>query len=277
MVFKNLGKRLLVAGIGGPLIIAAAWFGKIYFLLLVIAIAIISAYEFIILIQKKKSYPSKILAISAVFSLCCIVYYNRIDLFLPLTSLFLFLALFTEIFRPSNNSILNVSGALLTYLYVGGLMAFMVALRELPSQLSLDYMAGGEWMVMILLAIWICDSAAYFTGSRFGKHKLAPTISPNKTIEGAIGGGVAGLLTTWICQITFVKSLSLQDALLIGAIVGVLGQLGDLVESMFKRDAGVKDTSPLLPGHGGILDRFDSEMLVMPAVYFYLLAKFTLW
>ncbi|MFQ5628437.1 MAG: phosphatidate cytidylyltransferase [bacterium] len=276
MAFKDLGKRLLVAGVGGPLIIAAAWFGKIYFFLLVAAIAIISANEFIHLLKQKKSYPPLILTLPAVFSLCVIVYFNRFGLIIPLIASLVFFALLTEIFRPANNAVLNVSGVLTTFLYIGGLMSFMIALRELPTYLQLDYMAGGEWLVTILLAIWICDSAAYFVGSRFGKHKLAAKISPNKTIEGAIGGIVAGLLTTWICQMAFAKSLSLQDALVIGLITGVFGQMSDLVESMFKRDAGVKDTSSLLPGHGGVLDRFDSEMLVVPAVYFYLLAKFTL-
>ena len=277
MAYKDLGKRLLVAGAGGPLIIAAAWFGKIYFFILAAAIASISANEFILLLNQKKSYPLQTLMLPAVISLCVIVYFNRFGLIIPLMALLVFIALLTEIFRSTNNAVLNISGSLLTFLYIGGLMSFMIALRELPILLQLDdYRAGGEWLVTILLAIWICDSAAYFVGSRFGKHKLAAQISPNKTIEGAIGGIGGGILTTWLCQITFAKSLSLQDALTIGAIVGVLGQLGDLVESMFKRDAGVKDTSPLLPGHGGVLDRFDSEMLVAPAVYFYLLAKFTL-
>jgi phosphatidate cytidylyltransferase len=271
MVFKDLGKRLLVAGIGGPVILVAAWFGGIYFFLLVTAIALVSGFEFLSLIKEKNSSPPIVLILPAIFGLCLIVYVDRIDLLVPLTATFLFFLLTIEVVKSTNNAILNVSGGLLAFFYIGGLMAFMLALRELPVALQLDYRAGGEWLVMILLAIWICDSAAYFVGSRFGKSKLAPKISPNKTIEGAIGGIVAGILTTWVCQITFAKSLSAKDALIIGGIVGVFGQLSDLVESMFKRDAGVKDTSPLLPGHGGILDRFDSEMLVMPAVYFYLL------
>lgn len=271
MAFKDLGKRLLVAGIGGPVILVAAWFGSIYFFLLVTAIALVSGFEFLSLIKEKNSSPSVVLILSAIFVLCLIVFVDRIDLLIPITAIFLFFLLAIEVVKSANNVILNVSGGLLTFFYIGGLMAFMLALRELPATLQLDYRAGGEWLVMILLAIWICDSAAYFVGSRFGKNLLAPKISPNKTIEGAIGGIAAGILTTWVCQMTFVKSLSVQDALIIGLIVGVFGQLSDLFESMFKRDAGVKDTSPLLPGHGGILDRFDSEMLVMPAVYFYLL------
>lgn len=269
MAFKDIGKRLWVAVIAGPLVIAAAWLGGNVFFVLATLITLVSAYEFGAMLEKKNSFPPIFLTLPAIFALCLIVYLQRIELFVPLTTSLLIAALVVEIVRPANNALLNVSGTLITYLYIGGLMAYMIALRELPVQLGLDYQIGGQWIVLLFLAIWICDSAAYFVGSRFGKRKLAPMTSPNKTVEGALGGVAGGLLATWSCQLTFATSLSATDVVVIGLIVGVLGQASDLVESLFKRDAGVKDTSPLLPGHGGILDRFDSEMLVMPAVYLY--------
>ena len=107
-------------------------------------------------------------------------------------------------------------------------------------------------------------------GSKFGKHKLFPRVSPNKTVEGTAFGFFFALLTAYISQLTFLPEISLVDALVIGVICGSFGQASDLIESLFKRDAGVKDASNLIPGHGGVLDRFDSEILVAPVVYFYL-------
>ena len=128
---------------------------------------------------------------------------------------------------------------------------------------------GGKLIILLLLSIWICDSAAYIAGSRFGRHKLFSRVSPNKTVEGTLFGFLFALATAFACQMTFINELSLTQALVIGGICGSFGQLSDLVESLLKRDAGVKDSSNLIPGHGGILDRFDSEILVAPLVYFY--------
>lgn len=271
LAFKDIGKRVLVAAVGGPLVVAAAWFGGLSFLTLVILIILGAATEFNQLLTHKNSSPIRPLVLIALLGLCLIVYLQKFSLILPLTTLLLIVAITAEAGRPANNALLNVAGTLLTYAYIGGLMVYMIALRELPSLVGLDYQIGGQWLVTLLLAIWICDSAAYFVGSRFGKRKLAPRLSPNKTIEGALGGVAGGVLATWGCQLTFASSLTSADVVVLGLIVGVLGQLSDLIESLFKRDAGVKDTSSLLPGHGGILDRFDSEMLVMPVVYFYFL------
>jgi phosphatidate cytidylyltransferase len=112
----------------------------------------------------------------------------------------------------------------------------------------------------IIVTIWLTDSAAYFVGKYYGRHKLAPKISPKKTWEGSIGGLVAGILTT----IAFIHWLdySFGYALFLGVLISVVGQIGDLVESFVKRRCGVKDSGNLLPGHGGILDRFDSLLLV---------------
>jgi len=116
----------------------------------------------------------------------------------------------------------------------------------------------------------VCDTAAYIVGSYLGKHKLIPRISPNKSIEGTVAGFFFALITAYICYITFIQGLRLQDALVIGGIAGSIGQYGDLFESMFKRDAGVKDSSHIIPEHGGILDRFDSLTLSAPVVFLYL-------
>ena len=129
---------------------------------------------------------------------------------------------------------------------------------------------GGFTVLSVFASIWLCDSAAYFVGRAIGKHKLFERVSPNKTWEGAIAGLVFAIGGFVLAHHLLLPYLSLRDALVCGGIVGVFGQLGDLGESLLKRDAGVKDSSNLIPGHGGVLDRFDSLLFVSPLIYCYL-------
>jgi len=129
---------------------------------------------------------------------------------------------------------------------------------------------GGLTVVSLFVTIWMCDTAAYFVGLSIGRHSLFSRVSPKKTWEGAVGGFVFAVLTSFVLQKLLIPYLTSVDAIVIGAIVGVFGQVGDLIESRFKREAGVKDTSSLIPGHGGALDRFDSLIFVSPIVYLYL-------
>ena len=123
--------------------------------------------------------------------------------------------------------------------------------------------------IWLLVLIWSTDSAAYFVGRRIGRHKLAPHISPNKTIEGALGGLLAGVLLGCIYACLF-RQVAFGPALAISAIVSIIGQLGDLLESKIKRMANVKDSGKIFPGHGGVLDRFDSILLSSMFMYVFL-------
>ncbi len=125
----------------------------------------------------------------------------------------------------------------------------------------------------MIVTVWICDSAAYTFGKLWGKQKLIERISPNKTVVGFIGGIMGAFLSFYIMdQLGFIyQSLTIVDILILSFIVGVIGQLGDFVQSMFKRDAGVKDTGKLLLGHGGVLDRFDSLIFTSPVVLIFVL------
>ncbi|HEX9740327.1 MAG TPA: phosphatidate cytidylyltransferase, partial [Ignavibacteriaceae bacterium] len=125
-------------------------------------------------------------------------------------------------------------------------------------------------IISIFAAIWICDSAAYYGGTALGKHKLFARVSPNKTWEGAGFGFVFAVITIVLAKIIILNFLSLGTAIAIGIIIGLFGQIGDLIESLFKRDAGVKDSSSVIPGHGGIFDRFDSLLYTAPVILLYL-------
>ena len=127
------------------------------------------------------------------------------------------------------------------------------------------------FVLTIFIAIWACDIFAYFVGKKLGKHKLFPRVSPKKSIEGAIGGLLAVFIVFLIIVIFQLYSIQLYVALLSSLLIGVFGQFGDLVESWFKRDAGIKDSSNLLFGHGGFLDRFDSLIFVSPALLIFFL------
>lgn len=126
---------------------------------------------------------------------------------------------------------------------------------------------GFWWTLLLFICIWITDAGAYFTGYAFGKHKLWPTISPKKTVEGAVGGLILSIVVAICFSIWKPELLHMKDAWLLGLTIGIVGQLGDFIQSAYKRTFGVKDTGTLLPGHGGILDRCDSWLIVFPFVH----------
>ena len=139
-----------------------------------------------------------------------------------------------------------------------------------PVAIDQVYQWGGHTVISVFATIWICDTAAFHTGTFIGRHKLFLRVSPNKSWEGAIVGFIFAVGTAIAAQHLVLKYMSVGNAIVIGIIVGVFGQLGDLIESLLKRDAGVKDSSTLIPGHGGVFDRFDSLLFVAPIVYLYL-------
>ena len=171
----------------------------------------------------------------------------------------------------SKQTLVNTSATLLGTLYIGWLGSHVVALRELPHILGLPYALGMSFALLPFFLAWTCDTAAYLVGRAWGRHRLAPNVSPGKSVEGAVGGLVAAILASAVARVWFAPYLGLGQALILGLAVGVFAQLGDLVESLLKRDAETKESSTLIPGHGGVLDRFDSILFAAPLVYYFLL------
>lgn len=170
----------------------------------------------------------------------------------------------------SKSSLENGAGTAFGILYVAFLGSFMVALREGPGLAGLPRALGFPAVMGAFLSTWCCDTAAYLFGRAFGRHKLFPAVSPKKTWEGAgagLVGAVGGLaLTLWVLD----GSMGWGGLVGVGLALGVAAQVGDLVESRFKRQAGIKDSSRVIPGHGGVLDRFDGFLFVAPVLYYYL-------
>jgi phosphatidate cytidylyltransferase len=152
--------------------------------------------------------------------------------------------------------------------YAGFLTSFLAFLKRI------DPNHGGDTVVIVLLVAWVADTGAYFAGRFLGKTKLYEAVSPKKTWAGAWGGLVGSFAGVAVLKLFFAKWLEWSDVFLIAIPGGVLGQLGDLAESLIKRSVGVKDSGTLLPGHGGILDRIDAVLFIAPYVYAYLMVRF---
>lgn len=160
---------------------------------------------------------------------------------------------------------MNLSATLLGVFYIGFFMSSLVEIREMFADPF--YQRGGYVIISSMAAIWICDSAAYFGGTALGKHKLFRRVSPNKSWEGAMFGFIFAILTMLLAKEILLQFLSFNLIFLIGLTIGVFGQIGDLIESLFKRDAHIKDSSSIIPGHGGVLDRFDSLLYSAPIIF----------
>lgn len=200
------------------------------------------------------------------------------------------LMMLRELPRNRGSALMNIATTIFGVVYVSFFFGCLVGIRELfipedfpifrnfqlsgigiPDEIrGKVYQWGGYTVLVIFASIWICDSAAYFAGRAFGKHKLFERVSPNKTWEGAVAGLIGAVAAFLAGKLLLLPYLSLVEAGVCGAIIGIAGQMGDLAESLLKRDAGVKDSSTLIPGHGGVLDRFDSLLLSSPLLFLFL-------
>jgi phosphatidate cytidylyltransferase len=163
---------------------------------------------------------------------------------------------------PIEHRLKDTAITLFGVLYVGLTLSTLVSTRSLPA---------GEWLVFfVALVTWAADTGAYYAGTLWGSHLLAPSVSPKKTVEGVLGGMGLATGAALLAQAWFVPQLSLLDAVMLGVILTVSGLLGDLSESAIKRSVGVKDSGGILPGHGGMLDRLDSLLFTAPTFYYYI-------
>jgi phosphatidate cytidylyltransferase len=265
---ENL-KRVLVSIAGIPVILVASYLGGYYFVIFVAVISLVSFYEYSLLVKHKGANVNLPIGELIVLILLLNQFLGFVDLFsiILLSSLAL---LTIELFRNKESAIFNLGSTFLGIFYIGFFSASLISLREFyPSNSDLN-INGAYLIISILISIWIGDSAAYYGGISFGKHKLFPRVSPKKSWEGAIFSFIFSVGTMILAKVLVLNFLSWTNVLVIGIIIGTIGQIGDLVESLLKRDSAVKDSSSLIPGHGGFFDRFDSLLFSSPVIWIYL-------
>lgn len=257
----TLKQRIVTGFLAGAFFIALAIAGGWLFAGLLVLLAIIGFNEYVRMNGQAWNHPASLLGFTGV--LLFVLPWELWDVAAPsaLTVLWILALLLLVITVVTKNKI-TIDGAalmLLGALYVGYGFGAMNTVR----QMELD---GLFWTFLLFGSIVSSDVGAYFAGRALGKHKLWPSISPNKTIEGAVGGILLSLITASIFSFAAPDILTMPKALLIGLIAAVAGQMGDLIQSAYKRVRDIKDTGNLLPGHGGILDRCDSWIIVFPLI-----------
>ena len=287
---SNLAKRVLVGVVAIPVICYIIISKPFGLLGLTIIVAMLAVHEFYSLAKAKGFVPQ--ITIGMTLTALIVISFAHVQLLrvasflhlhlslatltiylLPLIMIAGIIAIFTsELFKGYPNPLVQVSVTIAGAAYIGfGLGAFF-GIREILYDASGPPSNSASFLIMLLASIWICDSAAFFIGRKFGKHKIAKSISPNKSWEGGIAGLIAAI-AAWLVARNYIGGLeevSISTGIAMGIIAGVFGQIGDFAESMLKRDAGVKDSSTLIPGHGGVLDRIDSILFVAPLAYLYL-------
>ena len=269
MGLGNTSIRVIVSIVAIPLLVLLAYLGGVYFLSFVLIISGLSFYEFSVMTKLKGANVNVNIGLIGLIIIILNSYryfFNTIHLLI----LFLLVVLILELFRNNGSAILNLAATLLGLFYLGIFGSTLIGIREFYPDIDGLYKHGGFLIISIFATIWICDSAAFFGGTALGKHKLFPRVSPKKTWEGAIFGFVFAILAMLLAKSLVLDFLSMKDTIIIGVIIGLFGQIGDLIESLLKRDAQVKDSSNIIPGHGGIFDRFDSLFFSAPIIYLYL-------
>jgi phosphatidate cytidylyltransferase len=279
---KTFYIRTFSAIVFGTVMIAGFWYSVATFLLLIFIINFVCLFEYFSLIQKIPSLNYRFFDVIAgisigvffnVLMIALLSYQSSLNalggifIMLPVLALLFFIF---QVFKKEYYNLQPVAFSTLGLLYITvplNLMVFMGAGNDpFGSNPTLNY----DIIFGILVLIWVGDTMAYITGSLLGKKKLIENISPNKTIAGTIGGIIFCVIASIIISKYFSHKYSLIDWVTIGLIAGIFGTFGDLVESLLKRTAGVKDSGRIMPGHGGLLDRFDSFIFVIPFVFVYL-------
>ena len=245
--------------------------GGYHFLGLMSALLFVAMWEFYRMMESKGIRPYKGLGILFGIALTWYVFFREgmyANLFLTLGLLTLMGLELTR--KETKNAVYHISTTILGVMYVAFLFSHLVMLRELPLQMNLDYRMGASFVFIAFIVTWSGDTGAYVVGSLVGRTPLIPRISAKKTLEGAFGGVAFAVIGAFVARATVASYLEIWQTVLLGVMAGVVGMLGDLFESMIKRDIDVKDASAMIPGHGGVLDRFDSLLFTAPLIYYFI-------
>ena len=267
-------KRVLTAVVLIPLVLVLVFLTPRFqwmFTLAVGGVAALAGWEFMGLADRGGAKPPRVVLLLALLTLFAANFEWPDWTTVIFGVLCLFLIMYCTFRSPVEQMIADVTSSIFCMVYIGYTLLALPALREEAN--------GPSLVAFLLCVIWAGDTAAYYVGRAWGRHKLAPTISPNKTWEGAVGSMAGSLLTAWILiqvaallQARDSVMLSYPDDLLywliLAAVINVAGQVGDLAESALKRSVNVKDSGSLLPGHGGVLDRIDAMLLAAPAMWY---------
>ena len=263
---RNLTIRIIIAVIFGPLIILISYLGGWWLLGMIMLFAAIGCVEFQV---NSGTGPASVeFWLTLIFTVGIVISSTLVSVESGLMAFVGYLLLIGIV-----SAIKNIGPADLfkrqTWLvwgtaYLGFLYPFVYFIR----QLSTD--KGGDWLLFLLGTLWLSDTLAMFVGKAIGKRKLAPTVSPNKTVAGFIGGVIGGIIVAVILKFWRLSEINVILLLVSGIVVSIVGQLGDLVESCWKRAVGIKDSSSIIPGHGGVLDRFDSLLFASPVLFLFL-------
>jgi len=267
---NNFSKRIVFGAIYVSILTFAILFSKITFISIFFLLMLITLYEFNNIIRLKSLFPYLIGILLFVFANALNVKgihsrslseYAGIAVFLSFFGAFI-----SILFTKKEKVISHLGKIFLSVIYIA--VPFTL-IAQIPF-INNEFKFVNTTILGVFILVWINDSFAYLVGKNFGKRKLLKRISPNKTIEGFLGGMLFTFVAGYLLSLFFIK-LSVTNWLVFAAIVSTFGVLGDLIESMFKRQAGVKDSSNLIPGHGGFLDRLDSIIFATPFIFIYLL------
>jgi phosphatidate cytidylyltransferase len=276
MALSNLQQRLLTAAVAIPLLILIFWAGGLWFLALVLFVIFVGMSEFYHLAEAKGLKPQRVIGTIAALGLGLNAFYGNPNFAALILTAAVLVCLAFQLFRLDlSTAVTGAATTLMGVLYVGWLLSHLVLLRNWPEPFG-QHDLGFFLVILVIATTFLADAGAYFTGRSLGRHKLWPRISPSKTWEGAVGGVVVGSLGLLATKLVFDRWIfpthfPWYHALILGPLLVVVSIFGDLAESMLKRDAGIKDSGKIVPGHGGILDRLDSILFVVPTAYYYLL------
>ncbi len=287
---SNLQLRLLTAAVLIPLVLYVIFQGGLWVLATVVVVTVLGLSEFYQLIEAKGAHPLRTFGTVAGASLPVVAFVGSEYHTTILMSAVLLGLMVAQLGKARiSESLASISGTFFGIFYVGWLLSHAIVLRDFYGAVQGQWgdvapvgilpEVGIYYLIFTLAVVIAGDAGAYFTGRAYGRHKLAPKISPGKTVEGALGAVVAGVGVALACKAVFEVLIPGVTAPIgwmlcgvLGGILAVVGIVGDLVESLLKRDADVKDTGILLPGTGGILDRVDSSLLAIPVMYYLMLA-----
>ena len=258
-----LGKRIITAAIAAPAAMYVFWRGEVLFAACMLFLAIAAWYEYVQMMKNKSIRSAPMIGGFFVLATVAMAWLQGLQNLSALMfgAMICTLSLTVVCYEQYtiNDAVYNLTGIL----YIGVPFAHFILLRSVPD------LVGMKFFALAMLGTWACDTTAYFGGTRWGRHKLCPPVSPAKSVEGAVFGFVGCIIACLL--VGFTLDVAWKDSFVCGALIGVTCQLGDLAESAIKRHMGVKDSGRFFPGHGGVLDRVDSLLFSVPAAYYYLI------